>query len=139
MDFLQQAYKETREWLEELDARLSWASVEDSATPLHVPINGQTLYRHRTQNAGNEDLACSATHQRWAFRSLPLVTKDEMAGLTFANIQEDGAQGQGPVIRRNQARYVGVKRDQIGVALDLWKKYRLGALNATEWQAWIDE
>jgi len=138
-DILQQAYKETREWMEELDARLSWASVEDSATPLHVPINGQTLYRHRTQNAGNEDLACSGTHQRWAFRSLPLVTKDEMVGLLFATIQEDRAQGQAAVAESIRARYVGVNRDRIRVALDLWKKYRLGALKAMGWRTWNDE
>jgi len=68
-----------------------------------------------------------------------LVTKDEMAGLLFATIQEDHAQGQVAVTERMQARYIGINKDQLRVAIDSWKKYRYGELDAKECKAWIEE
>ena len=66
LDVIQQAYDETPE------RRPSRFCKKDSSAPLRVFVNGQTLYRHRAHNAGNEDLACSAR----AFRSLLLIPKD---------------------------------------------------------------
>ena len=62
-----------------------------------------------------------------------------MAAILFTIIQEDRALGQAAVLTRFQAPYADISRDQLLVALNFRKHYKLGKLTEGEWKVWIKE